>query len=80
MRSVTVYSRPGCHLCDDALAVLRRMRHEIPFELTELDITQDDELHRAYFERIPVVTLDGEHLFDYFVDEEVFRQRLQSPG
>ena len=76
MAVVTVYGRPECHLCDEALAVLRRMRDELGFELQEVDIEQDDALHRAYLERIPVVALDGEELFDFFVDEETLRERL----
>lgn len=73
---VTLYTKPGCHLCDDALATLRRLSLEIPFELIERDITDDEDLHRAYFERIPVIALDGEELFDYFVDEALLRERL----
>jgi glutaredoxin len=75
---VTVYSRPGCHLCDEALAVLERMRAELGFELAERDITGDEALERAYFERIPVIALDGEVLFEYFVEEPVLRERLES--
>ena len=44
----------------------------------ERDITADEALHRAYFERIPVVALDGEELCDYFVDEALVRERLES--
>ena len=44
----------------------------------ERDITSDEALQRAYFERIPVVMLDGEELFEYFVDEELLRERLES--
>jgi glutaredoxin len=73
---VTVYGRPECHLCDEALAVVRRMRDELGFELEEVDIEQDDALHRAYLERIPVIALDGEELFDFFVDEDELRRRL----
>ncbi len=73
---VTVYSTPDCHLCADALAELRALRAELEFELRECDITGDDALLRAYFERIPVVALDGEELFDYFVDEQILRERL----
>jgi glutaredoxin len=73
---LTVYSKPDCHLCLQAMAVLRRLRPELGFELIECDITLDDTLHRAYFERVPVVALDGEELFDYFVDEETLRERL----
>ena len=78
MRTVTVYSKHDCHLCADALAALRALQVELGFDLRELDITKDDDLHRAYFERIPVVALDGEELFDYFVDERLLRERLES--
>jgi glutaredoxin len=73
---VTVYSKPGCHLCEDAIAELRRLRSELGFELEERDIQDDEALHRAYFERIPVIALDGEELFDYFLDESLLRERL----
>ena len=69
---LVLYTRPGCHLCDDARAVLKRMGE--PFD--EIDIESDDALHAAYLERIPVLTLDGLELFDFFVDEVVLRERL----
>jgi len=75
---LTVYSKPDCHLCTQAVALLRELQSELEFELLVRDITADDALHRAYFERIPVVALDGEELFDYFVDEAVVRERLES--
>jgi glutaredoxin len=80
MRTVTLYTRPGCHLCDEARATLERLRRQVEFELEEIDIEGDDALHRAYLERIPVVHLDGEHLFDYFVDERALTARLNSAG
>ena len=67
-----LYGKPGCHLCDDARIVLQRIG--TPFE--EIDITTDDALHAAYLERIPVVTLDGEERFEYFVDEAALRALL----
>ena len=76
-RVVTLYGRDGCHLCDDARAALERVRARVPFELAEVDIESDDALHRAYLERIPVVALDGEELFEYFVDEEALEGRLR---
>ncbi len=78
MSVVTVYSKPDCHLCADAMAVLRRLQPEYGFELQERDITAEDDLHRAYFERIPVIALDGEELCDYFVQEALVRERLES--
>ena len=76
MSTVTLYGRPGCHLCDEARLVLERVRREHPFELVELDIESDERLLRAYLERIPVVALDGEELFDFTIDEEALRGRL----
>ena len=76
MSAVTLYGRPGCHLCDEARDVLLRVREERPFELLEVDIERDDELFKRYLERIPVVCLDGEELFDFEVDEAALRHRL----
>jgi glutaredoxin len=80
VRTVTLYGRPGCHLCDDARAVLARLRAGEPFVLEDVDIESDDALHARYLERIPVVALDGEELFDYFVDEPALLARLRSQG
>jgi glutaredoxin len=77
-REIIVYSRPDCHLCADAIAALRSLQDELGFGLHERDIDEDQALQRAYFERIPVVTLDGEELFDYFIDEALLRERLES--
>jgi glutaredoxin len=76
MRQVVLYGKPGCHLCDEAREVLERVRAELPFALSERDITHDDALHRAYLERIPVVTIDGEEAFEHFVAEAELRRRL----
>jgi glutaredoxin len=73
---VTLYSRPGCHLCDDARAALERVRARVPFALVEVDIEADDDLHRRYLERIPVVAVEGRELFEYFVDEDVLEGHL----
>jgi glutaredoxin len=69
---LVLYSRPGCHLCDDARTVLERIGE--PFD--EIDIESDDDLHRRYLERIPVITLDGQELYDFFVDEQDLRRRV----
>ena len=69
---LVLYGRPGCHLCDDARVVLERVGE--PF--AEIDITTDDRLHAAYLERIPVIALDGDELFDFFVDEPALRGLL----
>ena len=76
MRTVTLYRRPGCHLCDEARAALLRVRRTHPFRLEEHDVERDDGLLARYLERIPVIALDGEELFDFYVDEEQLRRRL----
>ncbi len=80
MRSVVIYGRPGCCLCDDARAVLERVRMRVPFELDERDIELDDALLTAYLERIPVVTIDGRAAFELFVDEAEFECALTDRG
>jgi glutaredoxin len=71
--TVTLYSRPGCHLCEEARESLQRVQRAggagVRFDLEEVDITTDDALHMRYLERIPVVTLDGEEVFEIEVDE-----------
>jgi glutaredoxin len=76
VRTVTLYGRPGCHLCDDARAALHRVRRSHPFHLEEVDIESYDALLARYLERIPVVALDGEELFDFFVDADELSRRL----
>lgn len=76
MTTVTLYSRPGCHLCEEARAVLDRLRARTPFDVDEIDIESDDVLHARYLERIPVVAIEGEELFDYTIDEEALIRRI----
>jgi glutaredoxin len=78
MRRVVLYGRPGCCLCDEARDVLSRVRSRRPFELEERNIDADDDLLRAYLERIPVVTIDGVEAFELFVDAAELAQRLDN--
>jgi glutaredoxin len=76
MTTVVLYGREGCCLCDDAREVLARVRSRRRFELLERDIDSDDALLRTYLERIPVVAIDGQEVFDLFVDESELERRL----
>ena len=79
--TLTLYSRPGCHLCDEARAALERVRARTTFSLHEVNIESDDSLLRRYLERIPVVALGDEELFDFFVDETALEAKLyRLPG
>ena len=76
MAEITLYGKPGCHLCDDARAVVVAVREERDFTLTEVDVSIDPGLHRRYGERIPVVAVDGEELFEFHVDADALRIAL----
>ncbi len=69
IRTVVLYGREGCCLCDDAREALLRVRARHQFALQECDIDDDEGLLRAYLERIPVVTIDGTEAFEFVIDE-----------
>ena len=76
MTRVTVYTRPGCHLCEDALAVIGQVRERHPFSLETVDIESDDGLLMRYLERIPVVRIDDVERFEFFVDAGEFARAV----
>jgi glutaredoxin len=80
MTVVTLYGKPGCHLCDEARGIVEAVRAERAFELEEVDVSLDPRLHRAYGERIPVIAVDGEDAFQYHVDPDALRERLDTVG
>ncbi len=73
---VTLYSRPGCHLCDDAREVIARVCAEVGTTYDEVDITTSPELLRAYAEQIPVTLVDGRQHDFWRVDESRLRAAL----
>lgn len=73
MTRVVLYTRAGCHLCDEARATILEVQAAVPFALEEIDIESSDQLVRDYGVRIPVVTVDGEELFEYTVDATALR-------
>jgi glutaredoxin len=73
---VIIYSRPGCHLCDDAKASIRNAGIDDQFTLEEINIESDNELLRKYQYDIPVVTIDGVESFIHRVDAKEFRTRI----
>jgi hypothetical protein len=75
---LTIYQRDGCHLCEIASAQLEQLQSEYQFELEQIDIESDDQLHRLYLERIPVISLDGEELYDFSIDLADLKSRLSA--
>ena len=73
---VTLFHAAGCHLCDSAREALLRLRERAAFELEEIDITGVPELEAAYRERLPVIEIEGERAFVYYVQPEPFLRKL----
>lgn len=78
MTQVVLYGKAGCHLCDEAREVVAAVRERHPFDLEEVDVSTNPELHERYGERIPVLAVDGDELFEFHVDAEELARRLQS--
>jgi hypothetical protein len=78
---VVVYSRPGCHLCEEAVAGIVALHEEgYRFGLHEIDIESDELLLRRHLERIPVVEVDGTVVSELVLDEMAVRARLDTVG
>ena len=73
---VTLYTRPGCHLCDDARAVVARVCADLGETFVEVDITTDDDLQDRFGEEIPVTLVDGRQHDFWRVDETRLRSAL----
>jgi glutaredoxin len=76
IRKVVLYHAEACHLCERARAVLEQVGKEVDFELQEIDIGEDPGLEAQYREWLPVVEIDGERAFVYYVDPDAFRRKL----
>ena len=80
MIQVTIYSRPGCHLCDEMKAVVLRVARTIPFSLEDVDISGHAELETLYGLEIPVLTIDGKKAAKYRVTERELVRILEGRG
>ncbi|MBC8043544.1 MAG: glutaredoxin family protein [Rhizobacter sp.] len=77
---IELYSKDDCHLCDEAKEVLLKVQHEVPFELKEVKIHDDENLVREYGTKIPVVFINGRMAFKYHVYELELRDKLRREG
>jgi glutaredoxin len=75
---VTVYGKPGCHLCDDARAIVAQVCAELGVTWSEIDITQDEQLFKEYGEQIPVTFVDGRQHDFWRVDPVRLKRALTS--
>jgi hypothetical protein len=78
-KTVTLYTRPGCHLCDEARDEILALRDQgLVFELREIDIEGDDELHKRYLERIPIVMVGDSIVSELILDRDALRSRIDT--
>lgn len=82
MKQITLYTRESCHLCDDALAALERIRQAQPFALDVVDLDREapPDKRAAYDWEIPVIELAGRKVMKYRVDEARLRRLLSAEG
>ena len=78
MLALTIYSRPGCHLCDEMKALVQRVvrTHSPQIAMGEVDISTDPELENLYGREIPVLVLNGRKIAKYRIGEEELRRAL----
>lgn len=74
---LTVYSRVGCHLCDDMLFVLRALQQEMQFDVEVVDIDRFADLQARYNTRVPVLALGEQEICEYFLDKPALLAALQ---
>ncbi len=77
MPEVTLYSKPGCHLCEDVKDHLCRLQRYHAFELREVNILEDRSAFEKFKDEIPVVFIDGKKAFKFYFDEKQFVRRIQ---
>ena len=81
MIALTIYSRPGCHLCEEMKAVVQTVARSVPLSLEEIDISTDPALEAQYALEIPVLLVDGKKAAKYRVGEADLRRILAGrPG
>ncbi len=77
---LTLYSRPGCHLCDDMKAIVEWVARSVPLVLEDIDISTDVQLEQRYGLEIPVLLVDGKKAAKYRISEKELRRILQARG
>ena len=78
--ALVLYSRPGCHLCDDLKEIVVPVARELGCVLEEIDISGHPDLEARYGTEIPVLLINGRKAFKYRLTEHELRQRLAREG
>ena len=75
---VTLYTRAGCHLCEEAKRVVEAARGRADFDYEEVDIDRDAELRRRYNDEVPVIAINGVKAFKYRVEAKELLKKLEA--
>lgn len=78
MIDVVLYSRRGCHLCEEMRNVILSLQGEFPISLIEIDIDKDHSLKKKYGLRVPVIAINGKVVFESKIDMDQLKDYLQS--
>ncbi len=76
--TVTLYTRRGCHLCDEAKAVIQSAGRRVRFDYQEFDIDADSALRQLYNVEVPVIAIDGKKAFKYRLTEQDLLRKLEA--
>lgn len=77
-RILTVYERPGCHLCDDMVASLSEWKPDLDFEIERVDVDRSPELADRYGARVPVLAYGSVEVCHFFLDLHALRRALET--
>ena len=80
MRKLTLYSRPGCHLCDEMKRVIQTVSARVPLTVDVIDISTDADLQARYGLEIPVLLIDGKKAAKYRVTAEDLERKIRGAG
>jgi glutaredoxin len=75
---VTLYTRAGCHLCEEAKRVIEEARGRADFDYQEVDIDGDEDLRRRYNDEVPVIAINGAKAFKYRVEAKELLKKLEA--
>jgi glutaredoxin len=75
---IEIYSRPGCHLCDDAKAVIEPFSSRYPLQITVTNVDSDAALRAAYGNDIPVIMINGTEAFRHRIDAAALERKLKA--
>ncbi|MFQ5560106.1 MAG: glutaredoxin family protein [Nitrospinota bacterium] len=75
---IEMFSKAGCHLCEEAKAIVEKVQKKVPFNFVETDISLDPALEKKFGEQIPVIFIEGKKAFKFFVSEQDLLKKIEA--